>query len=132
MHQITWEQLKNSVNEPLADGDRIQVVERKIESSGFEVMLELDPAVTLWKSVTLVSGEVVDGIADIWLGRVELYQSLRGPVSFWIDESQLAMSGLFLGKDHPDWSYRPRNPNDYHVPEIPGLGLRVALKWLAD
>lgn len=132
MQEITWEEIKKSVSSPLASGDRIQVVERSLGSPGLEVVLELDPGVTLWKSITLVSGEVVEGLADIWLGRVELYQHRRGPVSFWIDESHLDKAGLFFGKDHPDWDFRPRNPNDYHLPAIPGSGLRLEFKWLAD
>lgn len=129
MQIITLEQLKNSRDNPLSSGDRFEVREEKIDESLFELYLSIGPDVSSWKAATLTSGPVVDGVAEIWIARVELETPVKGPIAFRVPADSLKSAGIFLGKLSPAGR---RESNDYYLPEQPKAGTRLCLTWLSD
>lgn len=122
-------QLKDSPNIPLPEGDRIEVIEHEIDTSHFELQLTTAPEINLWKCATLAGGDVVDGISELWIARVELENQLDGPVSFQAAASQLETASIFLGKG----TLGGKRPTSvYHITDCRPAGTRVELKWLAD
>ena len=94
-HIITWTELKESAARPLPLGDRIEVSESRHEGSYLEITLEIGPNIAGWRCVTLAGGEVVDGVSEIWLARLELEKPWRGPISFRADNT-LARSNFIV------------------------------------
>ncbi len=126
---ITWQQLKDSPHSPLPEGDRIEVIEHEIDAPYFELQLTTASDVALWKCATLAGGEVVEGISELWIARIELQQDLHGPVSFQADASQLETASIFLGKGTAGGK---RPTSVYHILDCRPAGTRVELKWLSD
>jgi hypothetical protein len=124
---VTWDQLRNSTISPLNDVDRIEVVERRIDPRWFEVQFETAPAISVWKNVTLTAGEIVDFISAFWLARLELQDSIHGPLSFRVEAHHLSQSALILGR-----SKKPGEKHIYWIRDCPYAGTRVELKWIAD
>jgi hypothetical protein len=107
--------------------DRIEVVERSIDPRWFELQFETGPAITVWKSVTLTAGEVVDFVSAFWLARLELQDSVHGPLSFRLEARHLSQSALIIGR-----SKNPGEKHIYWIDDCPFAGARVELKWIAD
>jgi hypothetical protein len=124
---ITWEQLKNSTEVPLEGIDRIQVVEQPIDPAFLEIQFETGPAITVWKHVTLMSGEIVDYVSQFWTARLELQDAARGPVQFRVPALDPHEGALMFGR-----SKRPGEKHLYFLPEFPRAGVRIELKWLTD
>ena len=126
---ITWEQLKNSATKPLPGGDRIEVIESKLEEPYFEMQLSIAPEITLWKTVTLTGGEIINNVAKFWIARIELIDDFSGPVSFRAESRMLGGTTLLLGKGL--WT-GARQTAFYHILEYPYHNVRAELKWIAD
>jgi hypothetical protein len=124
--EISWERLRRSEREPLSLGDRIQAWEEP--GPGFEVTVEKDPKVRLWKGVTLTGGAIVDWTAKFWIARIELIDDFDGPVSFRLAPDGLEGCALFLGKDLQTGR---RPPSTYVVLDFPRRS-RLRLRWLSD
>jgi hypothetical protein len=124
--EISWERLQRSEREPLSFGDRIQAVEEP--GTAFEVTVEKDPGVRLWKGVTLTGGEILDWTSKFWIARVELMDDFDGPVSFRLEPHGLEGCALFLGKDLLTGR---RPPSTYVIRDFPRRG-HLRLRWLAD
>jgi len=129
MEIITLDQLRDSINNGLPTGDQFEVSEEKIDDAFFELVFSIGANVSSWKSVTLISGPVVDEVAEIWLARLELEAPIKGPLSFRVSAEHLQSAGLFLGKLS---SSGKRESTDYYLPEQPKVGTRLHLTWLSD
>lgn len=127
-HVITWTDLKESIRQALPLGDRIEVSESRHDGQYLEITLEIAPELTGWRSVTLAGGDVVNGVSDIWIARLELEKPWLGPVSLRAGDSQLRRASIFLGKNLPSGK---RNTSDYHLLESPPPGTSIKLRWIA-
>src|SRR5262245_53449481 len=128
-HVITWEQLKNSVNVPLPEGDRLEVTESDTDQPHFELELSNGPGITLWKCVTLTGGEIVDNVSKFWIARIELMDEFAGPVMFQLNSNLMEGTTLFIGKGNESGK---RPSNVYHVKQFPYRNRRARLRWIAD
>ena len=124
-HVITWEKLRNSTLVPLNGMDIIEVVETPIDPGALEVQFELGPAVTVWKHVTLMSGEIVDFVSDFWAARLELKDNWRGPTQFRVPAVAPGEGAIMLGR-----SKLAGEKHLYFIPDFPRAGVKIALKWL--
>ena len=124
---VTWDQLKDSTNVPLNGVDRIEVVEHRIDPQWFELQFETGPAIRVWKNVTLTAGDIVDYVSEFWLARLELQDSVHGPLSFRLEARHLTNSALVLGR-----SKKPGEKHIYWIYGCPYPGSRIELKWIAD
>jgi hypothetical protein len=124
-HVITWEQLRNSTQVPLNGIDSIEVVETPIDPNILELQFELGPAVTVWKHVTLMSGEIVDFVSDFWAARLELKDHWRGPTQIRVPAVAPGEGAIMLGR-----SKQPGEKHLYFIPDFPRAGTKIALKWL--
>jgi len=122
---ITWEQLRNSPEVPLNGIDRIEVVETPIDPGFLEVQFELGPEATVWKHVTLMSGEIMDYVSDFWSARLELKDHWRGPTQFRVPAVAPGDGAIMLGR-----SKLPGEKHLYFLPDFPRAGVRIAFKWL--
>jgi hypothetical protein len=124
-HVITWKELRNSTQIPLSGMDIIEVVETPIDPGFLELQFELGPAVTVWKHVTLMSGEIVDFVSDFWAARLELKDNWRGPTQIRVPAVSPSEGAIMLGR-----SKLLGEKHLYFIPDFPRAGVKIALKWL--
>ena len=64
---------------------------------------------------------------EFWLARLELQDSVHGPLSFRLEARHLTNSALVLGR-----SKKPGEKHIYWIYGCPYPGSRIELKWIAD
>jgi hypothetical protein len=122
---ITWNDIENSMQTPLSDGDKIQYDESVSEDPNFfELVLRASTNVTWWKAVTLENSKC-------WPGRLETQDEFCGPVAFRVPNSDLdGEIQLLLGKAK---AFGAKVTDMYKITNaVDKKGKHIVLTWMSD